>query len=151
MTYLLDVNVLVALVDPLHVHHGPAHGWFAADGYQSWATCPITQNGALRIIGHSSYPNSPGSPAAVATVLAEFFKHAGHQFWTDEISLFDPTLVDITRLLAAKHVTDTYLLALARKRGGRLATFDRRLMTAAVTGGGDAISFIGAATGQSGQ
>lgn len=66
MTYLLDVNVLIALIDPGHVQHDIAHDWFARDGASAWATCPITENAALRILGHASYPNSPGTPAAVA-------------------------------------------------------------------------------------
>ena len=28
MTYLLDVNVLIALIDPTHVSHDAAHHWF---------------------------------------------------------------------------------------------------------------------------
>jgi uncharacterized protein len=28
-TYLLDVNVLLSLSDPMHIHHEPAHQWFA--------------------------------------------------------------------------------------------------------------------------
>ena len=63
-TYLLDVNVLIALVDPAHVHHEPAHAWFSQQGSTSWATCPMTENGLLRIVGHPRYPNSPGSPGA---------------------------------------------------------------------------------------
>lgn len=64
MTYLLDVNVLIALLDPAHIQHDTAHAWFAEEGHTAWATCPLTENGVLRIIGHPRYPNSPGSPAA---------------------------------------------------------------------------------------
>ncbi len=69
MTYLLDVNVLIALIDPNHRQHEIAHDWFPRDGLGAWATCPITENGALRILGHANYPNSLGSPAAVAPLL----------------------------------------------------------------------------------
>jgi len=53
-TYLLDVNVLIALIDPAHVQHDAAHAWFASTGQHSWATCPLTENGVLRIVGHEN-------------------------------------------------------------------------------------------------
>jgi predicted nucleic acid-binding protein len=70
VTYLLDVNVLIALIDPSHVGHDAAHGWFANTGFLSWATCPITENGVIRIVGHPKYPNSAGSPAAVVPIVS---------------------------------------------------------------------------------
>jgi predicted nucleic acid-binding protein len=39
--YLLDVNLLLALSDPIHVHHEAAHHWFGQTGRQAWATCPL--------------------------------------------------------------------------------------------------------------
>ena len=69
MIALLDVNVLIALLDPQHVHHDPAHHWFAEHSSAGWATCPLTQNGVLRILGHPRYPNRPGSPATVMPLL----------------------------------------------------------------------------------
>jgi toxin-antitoxin system PIN domain toxin len=135
VTFLLDVNVLVSLIDRAHVHHDAAHAWFRREGAKSWATCPLTENAVLRIIGHPRYPGSQGTPAAVAPSLVSLRGHAGHCFWPDDISLADPDLVDVTRLLTSAQVTDTYLLALARSQSGRLATFDRRLVTAAVKDG----------------
>jgi toxin-antitoxin system PIN domain toxin len=137
--YLLDVNVLVALLDPTHVQHERAHGWFASRGQRAWATCPLTENGVLRVVGHSRYPNSPGTPAAVAEMMAVLLSHKGHEFWPDDISLFDPKFVDATRLLDSGQVTDSYLLALAQAHNGQLATFDRRLVTDAVIGGSRAL------------
>lgn len=135
MTCLLDVNVLVALVDPLHIHHGAAHEWFEGEGEAGWATCPITQNGLLRIVGSSSYTNPLRTPAAVAETLADLVTAPGHEFWADDLSLMSSPLVDVSQILGSKQVTDTYLLALARSRDGRLATFDRRLSTSAVRDG----------------
>ena len=135
MTFLLDVNVLIALIDPTHLSHHAAHEWFNAQGYRSWATCPITENGLLRIVGHPKYPNTPGAPAVVAPVLQGLCAMPGHLFWPDDISLLDPSHADATRILAHGHVTDTYLLALAMVHGGKLATLDRRLSTAAVPRG----------------
>jgi toxin-antitoxin system PIN domain toxin len=138
----LDINVLIALIDPGHVQHDRAHVWFAARGQKAWATCPITENGVLRIVGHPRYPNSPSSPAAVAELLAAFRQLPGHAFWADDVSLFDRKYLSAARLLDSAHVTDAYLLALARAHGGQLATFDRRLVTDAVMNGPQALHLI---------
>ena len=143
MTYLLDVNVLIALIDPAHVAHEDAHAWFAAEGARSWATCPITENGVLRIVGNPAYPNSTGSPAAAASVLMQMRAARGHVFWKDEISLFGDDLVDIKKIMKPLQVTDVYLLALAVAKHGRLATFDRRIAVDAVRDGRRALALIG--------
>lgn len=145
MTFLLDVNVLVALIDPAHVAHDTAHDWFEATGGRSWASCPITENGVMRIVGHPRYPNTPGSPAIVAGVIGKLRALPNHQFWPDDLSLVGSDLIDATGILTSKQVTDTYLLALARRHGGRLATFDRRLSATAVRGGRAALYQIGTA------
>lgn len=142
MTFLLDVNVLIALLDPGHVQHDAAHDWFSSEGHAAWATCPITENGLLRIVGHSRYPNSPGSPAATMTLLAELTALPGHVFWPDSVSLRDAKLCDSTRLLSAAQVTDSYLLALAHSHRGQLASFDRRLAIEAVRGAKKALHVI---------
>jgi toxin-antitoxin system PIN domain toxin len=142
VTYLLDVNVLIALIDPAHVAHDAAHVWFGAVGHQDWATCPMTENGVLRIVGHPKYPNSPGSPAAIAAIVAGLRELSGHHFWTDDLSIVASTLVDPAQILTSAQVTDTYLLALAKSNGCKLATFDRRLSVAAVQGGKTALHII---------
>lgn len=108
MTFLLDVNVLIALVDSDHLHHEAAHRWFEAEGQYSWASCPLTEHGVLRIVGDPRYPNSPGSPHVVAPLV---------------------------RRLQDARGPGTYLLALAKSRNGTLITFDRHLVTAAVKEG----------------
>lgn len=140
--YLLDINVLIALIDPAHVHHDAAHKWFAAKGQKAWATCPLTENGVLRIVGHSRYPSFPGSPAVVAGMLASFRKLPGHAFWPDDVSLLDREHVNAARLLSSGHVTDSYLLALARAHNGQLASFDQHLVMDAVTDGAKAFHLI---------
>lgn len=142
MIHLLDVSLLIALIDPRHVDHGRAHDWFGGHSADGWATCPLTQNGVIRIVGHSSYPNSPGAPSVVASTLAAVLDWPGHQFWPDDVSLLTDPLVDRSRLLRSKQITDTYLLALAVKHGGRLATLDRRLATDAVSGGREALVLL---------
>jgi toxin-antitoxin system PIN domain toxin len=140
--FLLDINVLIALIDPAHVQHDRAHEWFSSSASEAWATCPLTENGVLRILGHSRYPNSPGTPAAVAELMMELRALPGHEFWPDDLTLLDGRRVDASRLLDSAQVTDSYLLGLASLHGGRLATFDRRLVTSAVVDGMDAIYFI---------
>ena len=141
--YLLDVNVLIALIDPTHIRHDSAHEWFAAEGRSAWATCPLTENGVLRIVGNPRYPNSPGNPAAVAELMAVFLALGGHEFWPDDVTLFDPARVDTARLLDSAQITDSYLLALAEAHHGKLATLDRRIVADAVIGGSSAIHPIG--------
>lgn len=133
--YLPDVNVLIALIDRAHAQHDVAHRWFLRHGQQAWATCPLTENGLLRIVGHSRYPNSPGNPAALAPLMSTLCSLPGHVFWPDDISLLDSARIDCTRLLNSAQVTDSYLLALACAHAGKLASFDRRLIVDAVRGG----------------
>jgi uncharacterized protein len=140
--YLLDVNVLIALVDPAHIQHDAAHDWFGGTGREAFATCPITENGLLRILGHPKYPNSPGPPSAVLASLAAFRLLPGHAFWANDISLADAQRVDASRLSSHARVTDCYLLALAVAHRGRLATLDHRLAADAVPGGQDALVLI---------
>lgn len=141
-TFLLDVNVLIALLDPMHLQHDPAHEWFARTGHKSWATCPLTQNSVLRIIGHARYPNSPGSPAAVAPLIMDLCALQGHVFWPDDTSLLNARMFDTSRLLNSSQVTDSYLLGLALIHRGQLATFDRRMVMGGVIDGAAALHVI---------
>ena len=86
MVYLLDINVLLALLDPIHVNHQKTNAWFARKGKKAWATCPLTENGVMRIASHPVYPNSPGMPVVVAGLLASLCQLEGHVFWPDDIS-----------------------------------------------------------------
>jgi hypothetical protein len=110
----------------------------AASGKKAGATCPLTENGLLRIVGHARYPNSAGTPTAVAELLASLRTLPGHEFWPDEVALLDQERVDRSRLLDSSQVNDSYLLA----RGGQLATFDQRLVTDAVIHGAKALHLI---------
>ena len=140
--YLLDVNVLIALVDPAHIQHDLAHEWFARVGRKGFATCPLTENGLVRIIGHPRYPNSPGPPSAVAAALIAIRSLPGHAFWADSITLVDNPWIDLERLSSHGRVTDTYLLALALENAGKLATMDPKLATDGVAEGKAALALI---------
>lgn len=138
--HLLDVNAVIALIDPLHVHHERAHRWFAARGDGPWHTCPTVQNGVVRAVSHPEYPNTQPAPVAL-TSLASLAARHDHSFLPDAVSLLDAS-VHTDRLLSSSQVTDTYLLHLAASVGARLATFDTRLVTAAVPSGGDVLLLI---------
>jgi toxin-antitoxin system PIN domain toxin len=131
---LLDVNVLVALFDPDHIHHDLAHDWFADDGAAGWATCPITENGFIRVVTHQSYHPDPLRPAVVIERLRKFCSNSHHHFWPDAVSLCDEMAFGAERIAGPRQLTDIYLLGLARKMGGRLATFDRTIPVGAVKG-----------------
>ena len=102
----------------------------------------MTENGVLRIVGQVRYPNSPGTPSAVVPLMAGLRGLPGHEFWSDDVSLLDAKRFDTTRLLSPGQVSDSYLLALACAHNGQLATFDNRLVTAAVRGGAKGLHLI---------
>jgi uncharacterized protein len=133
MRALLDVNVLIALLDAAHVHHGSARAWLEANIAAGWASCPLTQNGCIRILSQPAYPGAE-APAAVAARLAGAAGARWHEFWADDLSLLDPGVLDWRQLLGSRQLTDAYLLALAVRRGGRLVTLDRSVPLAAVPG-----------------
>lgn len=135
--HLLDVNVVIALVDPLHVHHERAHRWFTRRD-DRWHTSPTVQNGALRILSHPRYPNAQPLPV-VTKSLASLVGHPEHDFLPDAVSLLTGD-VRTDRMLASSQVTDTYLLALAASVDARLATFDTKLVTDALPGGADVLA-----------
>jgi toxin-antitoxin system PIN domain toxin len=131
---LLDVNVLVALFDPDHVHHEAVHGWFAVNREAGWATCPLTENGLIRILSNPAYAAAPEMPAAILRRLEAFCASGGHVFWADEVSLRDSRLFERTAPATHRQVTDVYLLGLAKRKGGRLATFDGGISLTTVAG-----------------
>lgn len=139
-TYLLDVNLLLALTDPMHVHHELAHRWFSSRGQHAWATCPITENGFVRIASHPKYPNSPGAPAVALRILKQLCAHSSHQFWGQGISLRDT--LSPGAVITHTHITDVYLLSLAVANQGMLATLDQHIPASAVIGGNAAIETI---------
>ena|SRR5438045_8314880 len=133
MRALLDVNVLIALLDSDHTLHARATKWFSSYGQRGWSSCPLTQNGCMRIMSHPSYPNTLPVRSLVER-LAEASATEFHQFWPDDVSLLDPRRVDAGRIHGPRQLTDLYLLALAVKHKGRLVTFDAAISVVAVVG-----------------
>lgn len=133
MRGLFDVNVLIALHDRDHVHHVRAAQWFEAHIHQGWATCALTQNGCLRIMGQPGY-SSPQPISVLVNMLQNSTRTAHHAFWLDEVSLLDPLQFEHGHIHSARQLTDLYLLALAVKNQGRLVTLDQRIPISAVRG-----------------
>jgi uncharacterized protein len=116
VTFLFDVNVVIALIDPAHVAHDAAYRWFARIGSISWATRPVPENGVpengvpengvLRIVGNPRYPNSTGSPAAVAPIVSRLKGLPGHVFWEGDLSLVGSDLVEAAHILTPGQVTE---------------------------------------------
>lgn len=128
---LLDLNILTALLWPAHEHHEPAHRWFNARGNARWATCPLTQLGFVRIVSNPAFSRDALSPVEAVALLAGNLAHPAHEFWTERLKL--PVAVKGMEpgLHGYRQLTDAYLLALASRRKGVLATFDRGLRTLA--------------------
>ncbi len=128
MVFLLDINLLVALFDSRHVNHEAAHHWFGEQGKPGWATCPITENGVVRVLSNPAYPTVSATPVEVLDRLRALCAQPGHEFWRDDVSLLH-ALPDSMRgsLQGHQQVTDHYLVCLAAAHGGRLATFDGSL------------------------
>lgn len=141
MIHLLDVNVLIALADMDHVHAASAMRFFERTAVrEGWATCPLTENAFLRIVGRSGYPGGPGSTAEARRILLSLRAAPGHRFWPDDVSLADD--VAFPELPVAQGLTDAYLLGLAVKNRGRLATFDRHIDASRITGGVEALDIL---------
>lgn len=134
MRALLDVNMLLALADVRHPHHGRARQWRLDHlGEHGWASCPLTQNGFVRICTQRSYKSPLPLPDALA-IMRQLTTRPDHQFWPDDVSILDRALIEQTRLLGPRQITDVYLLALAVKHGGRLVTLDTGIAVEAVKG-----------------
>jgi toxin-antitoxin system PIN domain toxin len=118
VTFLLDANVLIALVDSDHVHHQPAGDWFSSH-HEMFATCPITQGALIRHLlraGHSA--------GDIGMALDRIQALPRHDFWPDDVPFTNGVLVG---LVGHRQVTDAYLCHLARGRSCHVATFDRAL------------------------
>ena len=137
MIWLFDVNVLIAIADSSHVFHEAIHRWLAACRERTWASCPITENGMVRVLSQSAYRGGSRTPGEAIAILrgmkeARPWKHV---FWADDFSICDEQVVLADRIAGTRQLTDVYLAALARRRGGRLVTFDAGIAWQAVEGG----------------
>lgn len=133
MTALLDVNVLIALIDPAHKFHRTAKAWASTYAASGWASCPLTQNGCIRVVSQPSYPQPVHLLDAIQT-LQVLCQSALHQFWSDDLSLLDTQVFDHSKIHGHRQLTDLYLLALAVKHQACFVTFDDAIALSAVKG-----------------
>lgn len=137
MVGLLDVNVLVALLVPEHVHHAAAMAWFTTEATQhGWATCAVTELGVIRVCAQLPGGYWPPETTADRLLLLTATSHE-YVFWPDAVS--PAAMPEVRTASTGKQITDRYLLGLARRHGGRLITFDRPL---AATGGSDVVCLL---------
>jgi len=133
MRALFDVNFIIALLDPDHAFHERAHAWWAANLKRGWASCPLTENGVVRIMSNPNYSEQARfTPGDLIERLRKFARQSSHEFWPDEISLRDEKIFAAERIHSSRQLTDLYLLALAVKHHGRLVTFDRGIPLSSV-------------------
>ena len=133
MRSLLDVNVLVALFDERHIHNKLAHDW-GKNLKHGWASCPITENGLIRILANPSYSRVHRFTVEdIASRLRDFRDSTDHEFWPDSLSILDSSQFDVNAILGPRQLTDVYLLGLAANQGGRFVTFDRTIPKHAAT------------------
>ena len=125
---LLDVNVLVAMAWPNHVHHAAVLDWLGRPGAVPFATCPVTQAGFIRVSSNGKAVPAAKSPREAQALLRRITELPGHVFWPDDIDLARDARVAWDRVGGHAQVTDAHLLAVALRRGGRLATLDRGIV-----------------------
>src|SRR5664279_5864734 len=126
MRALLDVNIIIALLDPDHAFHERAHAWWAANMKRGWASCPLTENGVVRIMSNPGYSQKTRfTPGDLIDRLRKFARQSNHEFWPDKISLRDEKIFAVERIHSSRQLTDLYLLAMAVEHHGRLVTFDQ--------------------------
>ena len=141
MTDLLDVNLLISLAWPNHVHHGPARTWFRErPPSRPWATTPVTESGFVRVSSNRAAIPTAVTPSEALALLTRIRQVRGHVFIPDEVELvIGDGHLDADRIVAHRQVTDAHLLAVARSRGARLATLDRGIAALAGTGSTDIV------------
>ena len=125
--YLLDTNVLIALLWPSHAQHELAAKWFGRHRAKGWATCPLTEAGFVRIVSNPAFSRDAVTPREAASLLAANTSAGDHIFWPDELAFAEASAFAGARLVGHKQVTDAYLLGLALHRGGVLVTLDQRI------------------------
>ena len=125
MRFLLDVNVLIALFDEGHDHHELVGHWFLKHTDEGWLSCPITQNGCIRILSSSAYPRSRPVWDVIHTT-SQAFAHPRHSFIPDDVSICDAEF-DENTLITSSQLTDIYLLQLACSHMASFVTLDRRI------------------------
>ena len=126
--YLLDTNLLIALFWPRHAQHELAVKWFTRHRGKGWVTCPFTQAGFVRVVSNPAFSRDAVQPREALHVLSANTAAKDHTFWPDEMPFAEAVAFAGVRLMGHQQVTDAYLLGLAIRRGGMLATLDQSIV-----------------------
>ena len=127
--------MFVALVWPAHEHHRLAHEWFEARGRSKWASCPVTQLGVVRLLSNPAFSPDALSLDQALELLKLNIQHPFHEFWPDSLTVARSLEGLVEHTNGYRQTTDAYLLGLAIRRKGRLATVDKGLKQLAVNAG----------------
>lgn len=128
MVHLLDVNLLIALAWPNHVHHEAAHRWFSRQRASGWATCPATEAAFVRVSSNQQMTPEARTPLEALELLREMLEVPGHRFWKDDVSPARSRIFPWQKVVGHRQVSDAHLVALAIRHKGRLATLDRSVV-----------------------
>lgn len=124
MVALLDMNVLIALFDPAHVHHEAAHTGFEVNRKYRWATCPLTENAFVRVLSNPAYPGQATTTEDAVSRLRTFCSEREHVFWPDSVSMRERGSFRWNHVQGHRQLTDVYLLALVlSNQGGKRDVF----------------------------
>ncbi len=140
---LLDLNVLIALAWPSHIHHSKAHKWFASAQKRGWATCPITQSGFVRLSSNPKILSEAVSPIEALHLLEQITRLPNHLFWADSIALTDSVIFKDANIIGYRQITDACLLSLAIHNNGCLVSFDKGIATLVTTLYGEHLNILG--------
>jgi hypothetical protein len=121
--HLLDLNVLIALAWPQHVHHARAGAWFTSR-QGAWLTTPLTEAGFVRLSTNPAVVTQRISMPTALEALAAMRGVPGHAFLPDDSTLAAPT-ISLEAVATSRQVTDAHLVNLAAASGALLATLDR--------------------------
>ncbi len=126
--WLLDANLLIALTQAAHIHHGEAHAWFAQQAKRPWATCALTQLAFVRLTSNPQVVGERITPAQATQALAAMVAQPQHAYWAEAPEPLAMATLNSAALVGHRQVTDAYLLGLAALKQQCLATLDRGLV-----------------------
>ena len=123
--YLLDINVLVALIDDSHMHHSLVTRWFDTIRGKEWGVCVFTEAGFLRVMTRPTTGILTVSEATEA--LDRLSRQPGYRFWPLSQEWSRTTAPFRSRVFGHQQIKDAYLLGLAVQENGIFVTLDKAI------------------------
>ena len=143
MIYLLDVNVLYVFHQPRHADFQRVSRWLERHSPLSFATCPMTQAGMLRLLMQRNQGFDRYEMHEAREALRSLVDRRGQEYWPDEPSNLDAASSLFKRMQGHRQITDAYLLGLAKHHGGKLATLDQAIPSLAGPELAESVELIG--------